>query len=781
MAPMAGAEVSSQNWAALDIKAENPSSAAKTDAGSNIFDGVVDVATDSDDSVAGVEVVDLDAESDDDFTVIGDNSAGVPLRFHGYRRGRELGRGASGQVFVCCRRGDPTSYAVKAIDLRRLQLHANAERERKKLCREVEILKRLPPHPNIVQLVNTFEEGDWFLFVLELVGGGDLFTVLTSREPARLQEPEAAFVLRQLADGLTFLHSQGIIHRDLKLENVLVSKSRQVSHHLEGLLVLYAVKITDFGLSKSVGAGFSEACSTVGTRNYMAPEVFGPNLHDFSSDLWCLGVLLYVLLAGHFPYSQMPSKQGDLFTSLDRLVMSRAGKSVVSGLLQLDPNKRLSLEAITGHEWVNLEAFAGVLDDDKDAGRPPKRQRSSKPHPGTKLAESAVMGLDRATESLFGSSDTTRSTQAKDRPIESLDAMAVVDSSLQVEIGSAAQAAGKAPVVHAAEIPASWNSATRTSTSVARPSAQAVPPTLPPPANGDIGENEASASQVDAAPAAGSSTVARVRSSDVCFASQQPDVMQVHISVPGSLAEAFLGNGQNMRQLAQGIGCQVQMRSRKGVPDQRVIIIGNYNQCAIAQEVLFGRLSTAARDHGVDLGDEIEVVLLVRAEAVGVVIGKQGWMLKQIHQSGADIELLREELRGQRPCVLRGPLQSVLRAERHVFDLVRAIPVTAAAEGASSKPLHRKKQAYSPQGPNLPRSHCNLEPCVGKVVSWKGRVGWIEPEEPIDHPKASSHHGKLYIHEQDIVGGGPLTVGQKVVFQLYEDKTGLGAEQCRTV
>ncbi|CAK8985151.1 Calcium-dependent protein kinase 7 (Calmodulin-domain protein kinase CDPK isoform 7) [Durusdinium trenchii] len=223
--------------------------------------------------------------------------AGAPLYFHGYRRGRELGRGASGQVFLCHKKGtEGGGFAVKAVDLRRLHLQPNAEREEKKLSREVEILKRLPPHPNIVQLIDTFEEGDWFLLVLELVGGGDLYTVLTTREPPRLQEREASFVLSQLAEGLSFLHSQGIIHRDMKLENVLVANERR-----ERPLVFYTVKITDFGLSKArfraanarapalraIGAGFSEARSTVGTRPYTAPEVLREDSHDFSSDLWC--------------------------------------------------------------------------------------------------------------------------------------------------------------------------------------------------------------------------------------------------------------------------------------------------------------------------------------------------------------------------------------------------------------------------------------------------------------------------------------------------------------
>merc|ERR1719491_2521601 len=131
-----------------------------------------------------------------------------------------------------------------------MRLSSNFQRELKKLRREVEILQKLPPHKNIVQMVDVFEETDWFLIVLEFVNGGDLFNALVARPgmKPRLMEREASHVFWQLVEGLAFLHAQGILHRDLKLENVLVASVKE-----EGHLCLYHVKITDFGLSKAVG------------------------------------------------------------------------------------------------------------------------------------------------------------------------------------------------------------------------------------------------------------------------------------------------------------------------------------------------------------------------------------------------------------------------------------------------------------------------------------------------------------------------------------------------
>merc|ERR1712203_1176817 len=105
----------------------------------------------------------------------------------------------------------------------------------------------------------------------------------------KLQEPEARYVSRQLVDGLALLQELGIIHRDLKLENVLVAK--QVVKQGE---VWLDIKIADFGLSKVVGDRYSDAQTLVGSPRYMAPEVLARGAHDFRADLWSLGVLMHV-------------------------------------------------------------------------------------------------------------------------------------------------------------------------------------------------------------------------------------------------------------------------------------------------------------------------------------------------------------------------------------------------------------------------------------------------------------------------------------------------------
>jgi serine/threonine protein kinase len=251
------------------------------------------------------------------------------------------------------------SLAAKAVDLRRLRLSAGVNRKVKLLKREADILKRVPQHPNLVRFVDTVVEGEWLFFILERVDGGDLLNALTGRREGRrpkLAEAEAQYVFRQLVEGLSFLHSHGVLHRDLKPDNVLVSKTRRGA----GGIALLDVKIADFGLSKIVGEGFSEARSTVGSPRYMAPEVLasgnsaaGKAAYDLSADLWSLGVLLHVLMDGRFPCEGMPQvAQARIDSAIARLEVSSQARSVVSGLLRLKPEDRLRVEDLRTHPWL---------------------------------------------------------------------------------------------------------------------------------------------------------------------------------------------------------------------------------------------------------------------------------------------------------------------------------------------------------------------------------------------------------------------------------------------
>jgi len=286
-------------------------------------------------------------------------SSDVPERFGSYTRGLELGRGAFAVVFQCKKAGSRHDFAAKAFDLRFLRTSPHAEREVKKLQREASILKQVPSHPNIVKFFDIVQEGsDWLFFILELVVGGDLMKTMVTRPgrkgrgPRPFLEPEALYIFKQLVEGLGWLHEQGVIHRDLKLENVLVVRAREVGD--PPMMLLLDVKITDFGLSRFIGPEFSEPRSTVGSPRYMAPEVKATSgTHHLPADFWSLGILLSILLGGCFPCDGLPHvPQEKLDGAVKKLPASLQAQSVASGLLQLRPEARMTIVQVRKHVWL---------------------------------------------------------------------------------------------------------------------------------------------------------------------------------------------------------------------------------------------------------------------------------------------------------------------------------------------------------------------------------------------------------------------------------------------
>jgi len=173
-------------------------------------------------------------------------------------------------------------------------------------------------------------------------------------------------------------------------------------------------------------------------------------------------------------------------------------------------------------------------------------------------------------------------------------------------------------------------------------------------------------------------TEKRLRLGEVQPPASQPDVMQLHVVTPARAAGFILGrHGARIQEIATRAACRVWMTSRQVVGEDRMIVcIGTFRQCKIVQELVHEQLANAS---GADWRDiDSEVILLVRREAVGVVMGKQGFVLNQIRkQSGADIRFVRLEAERQQPCVVSGTLNNVLQAQRHIFDLVRAVPLAS--------------------------------------------------------------------------------------------------------
>lgn len=161
---------------------------------------------------------------------------------------------------------------------------------------EVEILK-ICQHPNLCKLLDVFENTEHIYIVMELLEGGDLFSYLEKRK-FRIPEQRASKIIHSLAAGLYYLHSYGIVHRDMKPENILMVDKSEGSD----------VKIVDFGLSKMVGP--TQLCTEpFGTLSYVAPEVLQQKPYGKAVDVWSLGVLAFLMMVGALPFDHEEDRE----------------------------------------------------------------------------------------------------------------------------------------------------------------------------------------------------------------------------------------------------------------------------------------------------------------------------------------------------------------------------------------------------------------------------------------------------------------------------------------
>ena len=248
-----------------------------------------------------------------------------------HRVGRLLGRGGFAKCysFTDCESGKV--LACKVIDRASLQKSKTLQ----KLHSEIAIHKRMK-HKNIVSFVRTFQD-DWFVYILlEKCSNQTLMEVAKARR--RFTVPETQFIMIQSLSAMQYMHENNVIHRDLKLGNMMMDDDMNV-------------KIGDFGLAAELSYDGERKRTICGTPNYIAPEILegARDGHSFEADVWSLGVILYTLLVGEPPF-QTP----DVKTTYSRIKqcrytfpatveISEAGKNLIHRILQSRPDRRPTL------------------------------------------------------------------------------------------------------------------------------------------------------------------------------------------------------------------------------------------------------------------------------------------------------------------------------------------------------------------------------------------------------------------------------------------------------
>ncbi|XP_032926766.1 death-associated protein kinase 2 isoform X1 [Catharus ustulatus] len=276
-----------------------------------------------------------------------------------YEIGEELGSGQFAIVKKCREKSTGLEYAAKFIKKRQSRASRRGV-SRDEIEREVSILQQVL-HSNIVQLHDIYENKTDVVLILELVSGGELFDFLAQKES--LSEEEATRFIKQILDGVNYLHSKKIAHFDLKPENImLLDKNIPIPH----------IKLIDFGLAHKIEDGV-EFKNIFGTPEFVAPEIVNYEPLGLAADMWSIGVITYILLSGASPFLG-ETKQETLANitavnyDFDEEFFSNTSdlaKDFIRKLLVKDTRKRLTIQEALSHPWITLKDESKVQEPKK--------------------------------------------------------------------------------------------------------------------------------------------------------------------------------------------------------------------------------------------------------------------------------------------------------------------------------------------------------------------------------------------------------------------------------
>ena len=257
-----------------------------------------------------------------------------------------IGNGAFGKVKLYIdRKIKSMKYAIKSIKKDFFNLNSIEN-----ILKEIEILRNLD-YPNIVKYFETYEDENYLHIVMEYIQGDSLYNLLKNNNNQKIhfKEKEIKKIILTLLKVVSFLHKKKIVHRDLKLENILFSIPNDYS----------SLKLIDFGLSSNFT--LKKEKFIVGTPYYMSPEMI-EGIYHYKSDLWSIGVILYCLITGKYPFNG--KDKNEVFSlinsgkynkkNLNKKNCSIEVKNLIKKIFTVDLNKRISIDDALNDDWFKL-------------------------------------------------------------------------------------------------------------------------------------------------------------------------------------------------------------------------------------------------------------------------------------------------------------------------------------------------------------------------------------------------------------------------------------------
>ncbi|XP_059410533.1 serine/threonine kinase 17a like [Carassius carassius] len=290
--------------------------------------------------------------------------------------GKELGRGKFAVVKKCVEKTTGKEHAAKFLRKRRKGQDCRSD-----ILNEIAVLESAEANPYVVALHEVYETTSEIILVLECAAGGEIFNQCVADNDEAFTEKDVIRLARQILMGVTCLHQNNVVHLDLKPQNILLTSAQPLGD----------IRIVDFGLSRRVD-NVSEVREILGTPEYVAPEVLDYEPISTATDMWSIGVLIYVMLTGESPF--LGEEKQETFLNVSQVNVdysqdvfqgiSDLAVDFIQSLLIKNPRKRATVEQCLNHPWLRLDSLHHAVEaplDEQENSQSESEPESPVPSP----------------------------------------------------------------------------------------------------------------------------------------------------------------------------------------------------------------------------------------------------------------------------------------------------------------------------------------------------------------------------------------------------------------